>query len=374
MKVTVTKFLNVRVGQPSVNAPCFNYLAPGSTIEVEENLLDGDDYEGNSKWYKGLDGSYYWSGGVKGNDSISTPKITNWQFDANKMSWGHKRYDIPTIWRDLNTMGKDVTIAVVDTGIDASNIDLIHTIHPLSKSLLGSNTSINDTDGHGTNMAGIIGASGTKNVYGVAPEIKLLIVRTSQDLRGVNPKTFAQALNYIVTIPEVDIISVSNSFFINDIDMQMAVQKCITAKKIIVSAIGNARDVIRLPNGPDKDTYPACYNGVLAVGAFDKNGQVCGFSNWNANLSFLAPGDYTVLTTGLNGAPAMGSGTSIATAFASGCLGLLLSYAKQNNIETEKCITAILETCDDIGPTGKDIQSGYGLMNFQKAAAKLKNA
>ena len=68
--VTINQNLNVRVGAPSVNAPCYTYVEPGSTVEVEEKPIEGDSYEGNNLWYAGLDGNYYWSGGVINDNKI----------------------------------------------------------------------------------------------------------------------------------------------------------------------------------------------------------------------------------------------------------------------------------------------------------------
>jgi hypothetical protein len=91
-------------------------------------------------------------------------------------------------------------------------------------------------------------------------------------------------------------------------------------------------------------------------------------------LSFLSPGDYSVLTTGVHNTSMKGAGTSIATAFAAGSLALLLAYAKNNAISPIICQQAILETCDDIGASiGHDIQSGFGRMNIRNAITKLKN-
>jgi len=369
MKVTVKDYLNVRVGKPSVNAPTFQYLAPGSEIETDGLSYPGDLYEGIDAWVKDLAENYYWSGGLS-LSNIGGPQ----QFIPEKMSWGHKWYNIPFIWNDLDTMGQGVTVAVIDTGVDYSHPDLSSKIHASSKSFINQSSEINDIDGHGTNMAGIIGASGIK-VFGVAPDSKLLILKASDQVRGANSDLFAQALDYASTIEEVDIISIS-SILTDTVTLRKAINKCLLANKILVAAIGNSRDFIGLPNGPDPDTFPACYPKVLAIGAFDNTGKICSFSNWNANLSFLSPGDFSILTTGLNNTTSMGTGTSIATAFSAGCLALMLAYAKvrPTPIDKYKCVAALLNTCDDIGPTiGKDIQSGFGRMNLRNAINKIKN-
>jgi subtilisin family serine protease len=293
------------------------------------------------------------------------------EYDPNKMSWAHKWLNIPFIWNDLNTQGANATVAIIDTGIDLQHNDLITNID-LRNSKNIVDTSINDSDGHGTSMAGIIGSNGTK-VYGVAPNVKLVIIKAALQTRGADIKKYAEALDYASTIPEVDIISFSNIFLTNDNDLQNAVNKCTSSNKIIVAGIGNNRNFMLFPDGPDQDTFPACYDNVVSVGAFDQDGKISAFSNWNSHLSLLAPGE-NILTTSINNAATIEKGTSIATAFTSGCLALMISYAKSNSIQSQKCVQALLNSCDDIGNSvGRDIQSGYGRINLRNAISKIKS-
>jgi subtilisin family serine protease len=367
MKVTVKEYLNVRVGEPRLKAPTYQYLAPGSEIEIDGQLYKGDLFDGIDTWVKDLAGNYYWSGGT----NYVKDKLPV-QFINSKMSWGHKWYDLPFVWNDLKTTGQGVTVAIIDTGVDDNHPDLKTKLHGASKSFVDNAIDIKDTDGHGTNMAGIIGASGN-NVFGVAPGVTLLVVKATKQVRGANPKVFAEALNYAAAIPDVDIISFSNVFS-DGTDLNGPVQNCIKAKKILVAAIGNGRNFIGLQQGPDSDTFPACFPNVLAVGSFGSNGEICTFSNWNPQLSLLAPGDFSVLTTGLNNKTEMGAGTSIATAFTSGCLALMIAYGKGKSITGEQCIASLLGSCDDIGSSiGRDIQSGFGRMNLRNAINKIKN-
>jgi len=334
------------------------------------------------KWYKDRDGHFYWGGALNEVLSIGFPvpevvSEVSLTFDSGKMSWGHKFYDIPLIWKDLGTKGKGVTVAVIDTGIDASHADLISNIHPLSKSFVGDSNSITDTDGHGTGMAGIVGASGNSKVFGVAPGCTLMIVKATPQVAGVDLKVFAEAVNFVASIAEVDIVSISYSFAEDNGALKQAIQNCLNANKIVLAAIGNGH----LAESGDRDRFPACYNngfpqhaGVVSIGAFDSGGQLCTFSNWNSHLCCVSPGDFSVLTTGIGNISVNGAGTSIATAFTAGCLALMVSYAKLNNPEMIKnCVHAMLSTCDDIGPTvGFDIRSGNGIMNFRNAISKLK--
>jgi len=370
--------------------PLFLPDPDGITGVVNEHFIfDGEEVidvpnPALGKWYRDRNGHFYWGEGlaividtappifdlpptpVSAGDAI--------QFDQNKMSWGHRFCSIPFIWNDLKASGQNVTVAVIDTGIDETHEDLVDSIHPLSKNIIQNGAAITDSDGHGTGMAGIIGATGKNKVFGVALGVKLLIIKVMQEVRGADPKLFAKALDFVSTIPEVDIVSISGSFLVDDQDLKTSVQTCLAANKIIVSAIGNLRDFIGIPDGPDKDTFPACYNGVIAVGAHNQSGEVLkNISCWNQHLSLIAPGDFSILTTGLGNTTKMGKATSIATAFTSGCLALILSYAKQHAVPVEECVEAILSTCDDIGEViGRDIQSGHGRINLRNAVTKIK--
>lgn len=393
MKVRVNTYLNVRTGTPEIlpyNNPYNAFYNPEDVVEIVETVI-GEEYKGNKVWYKLENGIFVWSGGVD-IDGLRVPGSLNLftsqqttevqQFEPLKMSWGHKLYNIPFIWKELGTKGHGVTVAVIDTGIDNMHPDLSSNIHPLSKSLISKSTEIFDSDGHGTNMAGIIGACGKSKVYGVAPNVKLLIVKATTQTARADIQKFIEGINYVTSIPEVDIVSISYSFVSgkNNIErleqlkmFHLSIKNCLLSNKIVVAAIGDNHISI-----PDRDTFPACYEipesiNLLSVGAFDQNNRICNFSNYNKHLSFLAPGDDQILTTGLIGTSVMGGKTSIATAFAVGCLALMVSYLKNESVTKINPVEVLLNTCDDIGSTiGFDIQSGNGLLNFRNAINKIK--
>jgi len=343
-----------------------------------EEVLDVPN-PGLGKWYRDRNGNFYWGGGVSVfNESIQTSfnDYQNLNFIPSKMSWGHKLFDIPFIWKDLKTAGRQTTIAVIDTGIDTNHLDLKNNIHPLSRSFVGDVDSIIDEHGHGTSMAGIIAANGADKIYGVAPEAKLLIVKGTINKNGVNLENFAEAINFAASIPEVDIISISYSPIIDHPVFKNAILHSIQTNKIIIAAMGNGHIN---PTGPDDDTFPACYNpvfpdktGILSIGAFNNAGNLSAFSNWSNHLRCLAPGE-AMLTTKIGNATTNENGTSIATAFTAGCMALMVSYSKLNNRKTEDCVSAILDTCDDIGAEiGFDFKSGYGSINLRNAISKIK--
>lgn len=343
------------------------------------------------KWYKDRDGSFYWGGGLtevfEAAPELPTAApelfevgeaVAEIAFDQAKMSWGHQFYNIPFIWSDLGTMGKGVTVAVIDTGIDKTHPDLVSGIHPKSKSFIGTEDDITDrdTNHHGTRMAGIISGSGKLKIFGVAPEARVLVVKATLKKIGADVNQFTEALKFVTSIPEVDIVSIS--YTLGDKPLfKEAIQKCIDANKIIVAAIGNQRDN-DIPVDPD--TFPSCYNSginntlgneVIAVGAFDQQKVISVFSNFNSHLSFIAPGE-SILTTNAGNGSILEDGTSIATAFTAGCLALMVSYGKLHNKTVRDCAKAVLNSCEDLNPGGHDSKSGFGFLDLKKAISKIK--
>src|SRR5260221_6326526 len=105
MKVTVNKYLNVRVGKPSVNAPCYQYLAPGSELEVDGQSYPGDTYKDINTWLKDATGNYYWSGGVQNN--FTKDQSLDYWFDLLEM------IDVQKIEE-----GENANILILDSGIN----------------------------------------------------------------------------------------------------------------------------------------------------------------------------------------------------------------------------------------------------------------
>lgn len=136
MKVTVSKYLNVRVGSPSVNAPCYQYLAPGTELEVDGNLYSGDPFDGNTNWYKDLAGNFYWSGGVdKEIDDVV-------EIDLNDPFTGYQGN------------GKNIGIAVFDSGVNPEHLHLKNRIKYYENFI--SNSDKERIHDHGHRVAGII--------------------------------------------------------------------------------------------------------------------------------------------------------------------------------------------------------------------------
>ncbi|HEX2955990.1 MAG TPA: S8 family serine peptidase [Chitinispirillaceae bacterium] len=360
MKATVKTYLNVRAGKPSVNAPNYSYYKPGDQIEYID-IVEGDLYENSNLWLKGDDGNYYWSGGVE--------KIP----DDAKVNWGINSLNVDKLWN--YTQGEDIRVAVLDTGIDLHNTDLKEAI--VEKwNFIDGNENVNDSSGHGTNCAGVIAARGKKNVIGVAPKANLVIAKIGNDSNNdLQPEIIMNAIEWAI---KKNAIIISMSFGLVEPvpqiqnpypEIKSILEKYFKLKKgIFISAIGNAGQLKKKVH-----VYPATFEECVAVGAINKTNKRLVTSNFSEFLDLLAPGA-DILSTDLNNNTKLCSASSIATAFVSGVFALLTGYIakKKINVNYQELIEIVYDSADNYGVTGKDIISGYGIINPNGALMKIK--
>ena len=228
---------------------------------------------------------------------------------------------------NINTVGYGNGIGkvawVIDSGIDFNNNELtVDTSR--SRSFIDSLPSATDENGHGTHVAGIIGAKNNSfGVLGVASGATLVSLRVL-DKDGIGTlSAIIEALAYVSTNAKAgDAVNLSlGEDGISDIlDQQV---KAIAAKGIFISiAAGN--------NSTQADKYsPARVNAtnVYTVSAIDSTGKFANFSNYGKDVvDYAAPG-VRILSTYLNNKYAIMSGTSMAAPHVTGLLLL-----KGNNI------------------------------------------
>jgi subtilisin family serine protease len=132
----------------------------------------------------------------------------------------------------------------------------------------------------------------------------------------------------------------------------------------VVSAVGN--------DGPTgKPSYPAAFESVIAVTAVDAASRLYSQATRGAFVDVAAPG-VDIMSTAPGNRTQIFSGTSAATAFASGAVALLL---RQRPTLTQTDLTALLrQTARDLGTTGPDAEFGYGLLDVCRALARLSSS
>jgi subtilisin family serine protease len=349
-----------------------------SVAEITNNL---------GTWHVDENGFAIWAGGTtsaEGTAASGFSDYQNLQFIPSKMSWAHEFLEIPIIWKEIRSAGAGVNIAIIDSGININVPDVTNAILPKSISIDTNGTiddstnlsdRLKDNVGHGTKMAGIIGAAGIK-VYGIAPESKLLIIKVTDSLAGLAPVAIAKAFDWLSSQNDIEVDIISASFAILDnAEVREHVEACLNKGIAVFGAIGD--DHFAAFPEKQKDTFPACYPLSTAVGSFDPSGQLCPFSNWNDNLALLAPGDENILTIGSDASPTAGEQTSIATAISSAAFALLISVIKTEPGYTGKAndyLKYLYETATDMGPIlGRDAMHGFGRLNIRNAISKFLN-
>jgi len=284
----------------------------GFTFEGEEIAYVPNPDLG--KWYKDRDGYFYWGGGVivqqpAGSFIAQTSFYPNWMLTLK----------IPQIWP--SSTGKNVGIAVVDTGIDAQNKQLIY--DKSNYYIFDKNASLQDTHGHGTHCAGLIGAANDQGKFvGAAPGCKLFVCKISEkgSLKKSELIRYTDAINWCAGQKDIHVISISWGSFINDqkmiSDLQNAVDNAFLKNKVIVCAMGDARQF----NDPGP-LYPASLDNTIGIGSIPVEDVLYPFVN--KSLVTLTEG-YNIPSFGLNDQLTGLSGTSQSNAIIAGVIALII--------------------------------------------------
>jgi len=162
--------------------------------------------------------------------------------------------------------GDGIKIAIIDTGVNYNHPDL-YGFGNNGKVVGGydfveNDNSPMDTDGHGTQVAGVIAANG--NLKGISPESKILAYRVSADGDGVASGLISKAIHQAI-IDKADIINISLGVNKTDTEIDSAVNTAVDAGIVVVAAAGNS--------GPDSNTIgsPASNPNAITVGATYNN-------------------------------------------------------------------------------------------------------
>jgi subtilisin family serine protease len=274
------------------------------------------------------------------------------------IDWGLKAHGVEAAW--AKSRGKDVRVAVLDTGIDQQHFqggDLKGV--PLAmKNFTNSPNAYWDLNGHGTHTAGTIAAPlNGSGVVGVAPLARLLVGKVLGDTGSGNGSWIAAGIDWSVA-QGAELVSMSLGSPQADNTIYQAIKRAVAAGVHVVCAAGNEGGV------PGQNTvgYPARFREVMAVGAYAENGLIAKFSSQGPEVDIACPGQQ-ILSTYKNGSYARLSGTSMATPFAAGLMALLLAYRRDNGLAKlapAELITFFEQRSKDAGELGVDIAFGYG--------------
>lgn len=259
--------------------------------------------------------------------------------------WGIGILNIPTLHAD-GLKGAGIKVAVVDTGTDIEHPDLKGGIvqhHNVTGEAYAW------AHGHGTGVSGVIGArDNNTGVIGVAPECELIVIKAMRESGGGSINEIANGINLAIQLG-AKIINLSLGTSSDVPSLKNIIEKATNAGVLVVCAAGN--------DGRDNSVnYPARYPSCVAVAAINQENKVSSFSSRGWEVDIAAPGE-RILTCWRNHGYARVSGTSFSAPYVSGVLALLLQAGLTINH------SRLEQTAIDIEEPGKDIKSGYGLIN-----------
>jgi type VII secretion-associated serine protease mycosin len=282
-----------------------------------------------------------------------------------------------------HSTGRGVTVAVVDSGIDASNVHLAGVVIG-GINLVGDGENAQglvDQDGHGTAIAGQIAARPVEGstVIGIAPSATLLSVRVfaGQDTQSVDAghgptaARISEGIRWAADNGAI-IINVSLSDFTEGSGLLDAVTYATARGALVVASAGN-----RGTTGFTEDSvrYPAGYPGVLGVSATNEFGVVTDDSIHGPQVAVAAPG-VTVVTAGAGAGDCIyateAASTSFATGYTSGAAALV---ASAHPTETPAQWKYRLEaTALRANPDARDDVSGWGVIQPLDAITLVPSA
>ncbi|MEU6825089.1 type VII secretion-associated serine protease mycosin [Streptomyces atriruber] len=281
------------------------------------------------------------------------------------------------------TKGKGITVAVLDTGIDAEHPDLEGSVLK-GEDMVGFGAGRGDRPWarHGTAMAGIIAGHGhgegrADGVLGIAPEAKILPVRViledgdpaRKKARSTRGNALADGIRWaadngadVINLSLGDDSKSAHPEPAEDAAVQYALKKGVA----VVASAGNGGE------RGDHVSYPAAYPGVIAATAVDENGARASFSTRRWYATVAAPGDDIVIADP-DHKYYEGWGTSAASAFVSGAVALI--RAAHPDLKPAQIKQLLEDTARDAPSGGRDDARGFGLIDPAAAldrAGRLK--
>jgi subtilisin len=281
----------------------------------------------------------------------------NIEFHAIADSWGIDRVNAPAVWGQ--TTGQGVKVAILDTGIDGN--------HPNLNVWGGWNTLNNTSDymdrqGHGTHVAGTVGALNVGRVVGVAPAARLYAVKVLGDDGSGTAASVATGIQWAAN-NGMNVINMSLGASSHSQTIQNACDAAYNQGLLLVAAAGNSGNRAGTGNNVN---YPAAYASVIAVAATDTSNKRASFSSTGPAVEISAPG-VSIISTYLNNGYASASGTSMASPHVAGVAALLWAYdGSLSNVALRQLLQQTAT------PLGNVNYYGYGLVNAAAAVAALE--
>lgn len=281
--------------------------------------------------------------------------------------WYYDKLNIGKL-KNKSNGGKNIRIAIIDTGIAEKHSDIDYSKIIGGYNFLDDNEDYFDTNGHGTNVAGVINAINNNEIgiAGIAPEAELVIFRV---VNGGNSSSSAmlKSIQSAVDDYNCDIINISlGTYTVLGSAYQEVIDYAYEKGVLIFAAAGN--DGVNSKG--TKLSYPAANDHVIGVGNADENLLRANTSQKNESVKLLTAGK-NISTTDLNDGYKITSGTSFSSPITAAVFALLKENKPELNYDM--AVDAIKAGTFDRGTVGYDVEYGYGILDAMGFYEYLNN-
>ncbi|MHB8746496.1 MAG: S8 family peptidase [Gammaproteobacteria bacterium] len=273
-------------------------------------------------------------------------------------AWHLQTLGAPTAWAIAK--GDGVIVAVLDSGVDGTHPDLKPQLVP-GWNVRDNNSDTSDVYGHGTEVAGVVGAASNNGlgVTSIAWNTKIMPIRVSETNGSTYLSVLANGIVYAADhgakIANCSFASVSGSPTI-----QNAANYMRSKGGLVVVAAGNSGGYVDTANS----------SSLISVSATDSNDNLTSWSSYGPYVDVSAPGEGIWSTTRGGGYAAV-SGTSFSSPVVAAVLALMESANPAlTNVQLESLLKS---TAVDRGTPGYDIYYGYGRVSAAAAVAAARN-
>jgi hypothetical protein len=272
--------------------------------------------------------------------------------------WHLQTIGAPTAWN--TSIGAGITVAILDSGVDSTHPDLQGQLVP-GWNFYDNNSNTSDVYGHGTLVAGVVGAIGNNGagVAGVAWGARIMPVRVT-DTSGIGSLSmFSNGLTYAADhgarVANLSFPVQSSS------STQTAAQYFVNKGGLVFNSAGNYGTL---------DTTPAS-SALVSVSATTSSDTIASWSSYGPYVDVSAPG-VGIWTTSMGGGYSGVSGTSFSSPLSAGVAALMMSV--NPSLAPAQVVSLLESSAVDLGTTGYDYDYGYGRVNAAAAVAAAASA
>lgn len=317
------------------------------------------------------------------NGLLSASDINLSETETQAANWMYAGWELEAVhaqeaWKYAQCAGR-VSVAVLDSGVQLDHPDLNNVIdHNRAYDVIEDCALTGDDQGHGTAVAGVVAAQAGNGIgaTGISYNANIIPIRIAYkngDIARATYANMAKGIQQALLYYKEDNLKVINISYAGSWDegsatVQNAVNNAYGKGVVVVASAGNKGETDKA----EDLMIPADLNNVIGVIATDRNNERCNFSCYGDGKDISAPGRF-IYTTTSDGAYSGGCwGTSFSAPIVAGTLALMFSCNSALTVEEAEHL--IESTAVDLGKTGFDNETGWGLLNAGAAVKAAANA